>query len=171
MTAHADAVWLRATPDYVLGHWGPLFICSWRFKTEMDGADDLAVTCSAFAKEYPDGIGLLTIIEDKAPAPDNDARSRIADFLGQAEFIAASGVAFEGSGFRAAAVRSIVSGLTILARQPFPHKVFSSISSTMDWLTPELNQRLGETFTPGQANSAIRKFRLAVDAEVPKAQA
>lgn len=137
----------------------------------MAGANDLAETCSAFAKEHPEGIGLLTIIEDKAPAPDNDARGRIAEFLGQAEFIAASGVAFEGSGFRAAAVRSIVSGLTILARQPFPHKVFSSIFATMEWLSPELNARLGEPYTRRDAASAIRKFRADVDDEVPKAQA
>ena len=44
----------------------------------------------------------------------------------------------ESDGFRASAVRSVATGLAILARQPFPHRVFPSITTASDWLGKEL---------------------------------
>jgi len=159
----------QAHPDYALGSWGSLFICSWRVHTTVEGARDLTTMCARFADSHPNGIGLLTIIEERAPAPDGEARAKIADFLGQAEYIKASGVAFEGSGFRAAMVRSIIAGLSMIARQPYPHRVFSNLTDTLDWLIPEFNERTNSNLSQGTAERAIERFRHDVDARCPKA--
>jgi hypothetical protein len=45
--------------------------------------------------------------------------------LKSADHVNASAVVLEGTSFRAAFVRSIVTGLTMLAHQPFPHQVCS----------------------------------------------
>ena len=60
--------------------------------------------------------------------PPAASRNELAATLRGASFIKASAVAFEGQGFRAAAVRGVVTGLTALARQPFPHKVFAHVA-------------------------------------------
>ncbi|MBV1860269.1 MAG: hypothetical protein KUG77_17780 [Nannocystaceae bacterium] len=160
-----------ATPDFALGYWRDVFICSWRVRTTMEGAGQLVKHCAEFGTTRSSGIGLLTIIEANAPAPENDARAAIADFLGSAAYIRGSGVAFEGTGFRAAAVRSIVSGLTMLARQPYEHKVFDAVPATMTWLVPELSEHLSVDYSAGQAVDAVAGFRARVDAEVPKRSA
>ncbi len=159
---------MQATPDFALGYWRDLFICCWRVRTTMEGADELQKHCAEFGRSRSEGIGLLTIIEANAPAPENDARAAIANFLGTADYIRGSGVAFEGTGFRAAAVRSIVSGLTMLARQPYQHKVFDAVPTTMAWLVPELTQHLSLDYAAADAIDAVGRFRARVDEEVPK---
>lgn len=159
---------VRATPDFALGYWHDVFICCWRVRTTMEGAGELQAHCEEFGKSRSEGIGLLTIIEANAPAPENDARAAIADFLGTAHYIRGSGVAFEGTGFRAAAVRSIVSGLTMLARQPYQHKVFDAVPTTMNWLIPELSEHLPIDYSATQAIDAVERFRGRIDAETPK---
>ena len=102
------------------------------------------------------------------PAGKRALRAAIANFLGTADYIRGSGVAFEGTGFRAAAVRSIVSGLTMLARQPYQHKVFDAVPTTMAWLVPELTQHLSLDYAAADAIDAVGRFRARVDEEVPK---
>lgn len=112
------------SPDYALATWQQIFAVIWRHETTMEGAAHLRAACTAFAKDNPSGIGLLTIVEAGAPLPGGPARKEIASFLADASsFIKCSAVIFEGSGFRAASVRSVVTGLTLVARQAYPHKV------------------------------------------------
>jgi len=159
---------LRVTPDYAFGSWEDLFFCCWRVHTTLAGAEEAMAYCEGFAASRPAGIGMLTIVEANAPAPNNDARHAIARFLRSATYLRASAVAFEGSGFRAAVVRSVVSGLTMLARQPFEHKVFDSVATAAGWLIPELARHQPTSFSPLQAAQAVDDFRSRVAVEVPR---
>ncbi|WP_433931410.1 serine/threonine-protein kinase [Sorangium cellulosum] len=111
-------------PDYVMASWRQIFCIIWRRETAEDDVRRVSEACAEFAKQHPRGIGLLTIVEDGAPLPQAPARRALARFLAEASaFIRCSAVVLEGSGFRAAAVRSVVTGLSLVARQRFPHKV------------------------------------------------
>ncbi|WP_437562178.1 hypothetical protein [Sorangium sp. So ce542] len=111
-------------PDYVVATWRQIFCAIWRRETTADAVRRVHHACVEFAKQYPRGIGLLTVVEGEASLPPAGARKALASFLAQASsVIRCSAVVFEGSGFRAAAVRSVVTGLSLLARQRFPHKV------------------------------------------------
>src|SRR5262249_31253721 len=60
-----------------------------------------------------DAICLLTVVEPNAPPPPSEVRDALAGVLGEfGKLIKFSAVAFEGSGFRAAMVRGVVTGLT-----------------------------------------------------------
>lgn len=159
---------IRATGDYALGLWANLLIVLFRVRTTVEGADDIRETCAQVEKEFANGIGMLTIIEQHAPAPDGEARAGLADLMRNAGYIKASGVAFEGSGFRAAMVRSIIAGLSMIARQPYPHRVFSNLTDTLDWLIPELNDRSSQNLSRGTAERAIERFRSDVNARCEK---
>jgi hypothetical protein len=112
------------TQDYALASWQQIFAVIWRRDTTVEGGEHLRSACTAFARTQPRGIGLLTVVESGAPLPPGPARRAIADFLAEGSaFIKCSAVVFEGSGFRAAAVRSVVTGLTLMARQAYPHRV------------------------------------------------
>lgn len=111
-------------PNYIVASWRQIFCIIWLQETAEDDVRRVSEACAEFAKQHPRGIGLLTIVEGAAPLPQAPARRALARFLAEASaFIRCSAVVLEGSGFRAAAVRSVVTGLSLVARQRFPHRV------------------------------------------------
>ena len=130
---------LDAQTDYTLGTYGDVFIVIWRQDTTLSGVAELGRCFDRFAAGMPQGVGLLTVIEPAASLPSSSAREALAAFMrDNGNRIRTSAVVFEGSGFRAAAVRSVVVGLTMLANQPFPHRVFSTVERTRDWFLEKL---------------------------------
>lgn len=115
----------RCCRDYALASWGDVFFVIWRENTTTAGVADLHSQCEKFASRRPRGILLLTLIHDGAPPPQAAERGKLAAFLRSANYIRGSAVIMEGTSFRAAFVRGVVTGLTMLARQPFPHQVCS----------------------------------------------
>src|SRR5262249_33324306 len=98
-----------------------------------------------FAVVKRDGIGLLTIVEARTPMPNAQARDALAAFLKEASgYIRASAVIFEGNSFRASAVRGVATGLTLLAKQPFPHKFFIEGAAATRFLCHALGNTNGE---------------------------
>ncbi len=117
---------VKSTPHYMLAVCGPVFIVEWRDSTPLEGCHALRTECERYAKTRPEGVGLLTIVQATAPPPESKQRDMIANFLrGGSDYIKCSAVVVEGDGFRASLVRGVVIGLTMLARQKFPHQVQS----------------------------------------------
>jgi hypothetical protein len=113
------------TPDYAFGSWRNVFIVLWRGDTTIQAVRQLARECERFRELFPDGMFLFTIILPDATPPPGPVRGALAAFLKSADYIRASAVVMEGNSIRAALVRGVVTGLTMLARQPFPHRVCS----------------------------------------------
>src|SRR5688500_3272641 len=90
----------RFCPDYALASWGNVFMVIWRKNTTSAAASDLRAQCEKFAAQHPEGILLLTVIHDGAPAPASRERTQIASFLKSAEYIRGSAVIMEGTSFR-----------------------------------------------------------------------
>jgi hypothetical protein len=152
------------TPDYALAHWRQVFIVIWRNETTLEGAEHLHSACTGFASTQPGGIGLLTIVESGAPLPPAAARDFIASFLASgSKFIKCSAVVFEGSGFRAAAVRSVVTGLTLMARQAYPHKVCSLEDATA-MFARILPSATRVPFNAGLFDASLQELRKKIDA-------
>jgi len=124
---------IHADEDYALGYCGRIFAVIWRNQTTVAGAQHLRSAYRDFAtpgQKY----GLVTIIEADAPLPESDARDTVAEFLnGISDSCVVSAVVFEGGGFRSAAVRAVVTGLTMLARQAYPHRVFGTADEAAPW--------------------------------------
>jgi hypothetical protein len=150
--------------DYALAHWQQVFAVFWRRETTVEGARELARSCAAFAATQPRGIGLLTIVESGAPLPASAARNEIAEFLASgSRFIKCSAVVFEGSGFRAAAVRSVVTGLTLMAKQAYPHKV-CSLEDAISMFERILPEATGRAVSGNELRSSLEEVRKRIDA-------
>jgi hypothetical protein len=122
--------------DYCIATWYNMFVVIFRKETRMDVVQALPAHLKPFAAAHPHGIGLLTIIEQHAPAPPSEVRAAVARFLSNcAGTVKASAVAFEGTGFRAAMVRGVVTGVNLLARLPYPHQVFATVPDGANWLS------------------------------------
>jgi hypothetical protein len=59
-------------------------------------------------------------------------------------------VAFEGAGFRAAAVRAVVSGVSLAAKLTYPRKSFACIQDAAAWVG-ESTSKEGEASVPAEA--------------------
>jgi hypothetical protein len=97
-------------------------------------------------------IGFLTLIDPGVDlnAP-SDGRRAMASFLSRNEQrIAAAAVAYEASGFKATAVRSIITAVNLASRSSFPNKVFSDTTEAMEWLAES-------TGTPGPAADRLKR--------------
>jgi hypothetical protein len=145
--------------NYVLASWRQIFSVVWRRDTTVDGARHLQRACRDFAKAHPRGIGLLTIVAEQAPMPSAAARQAVAEFLAHgSSYIKCSAVVMEGAGFRAAAVRSVVTGLTMLAKQAYPHRV-CSVQDAVTMLSRTLTPITGRPIDFGELRTSIEELR------------
>jgi hypothetical protein len=131
----AAATLLFKDDDALIGTWDDFFLLVWRRETTLDAIAHANDLVRRFRGQRAAGIGLFTVIAEGAPRPSADARRALAKMLESGEGqVLASVVVFEGDGFRAAAVRAVVTGLTLLARSSFPHRVFESRRDAARWL-------------------------------------
>lgn len=154
-------------PDYCMASWHRFYVDIWRANTTVEGVRELKTGFTAFAAEHPTGVGLLTIVESRAPLPSADARAALAAFLaGAASAIKYSAVVHEGTGFTSAAVRGVVTGLTLLARPPYPHKVFATVPQASQWFANHFHEGGKPVASFSELVGALAELRR----RVPRAQ-
>ncbi len=153
--------------DHASARCGDVLVIVWRGTTTKVAVQRLRERLASLGKARHAGIGLLTIVEAGAVLPSNEARDHLARMLREAHQVRASAVCFEGDGFRAAAVRGVVAGLTMLARQPFPHKVFSTLELAGAWLVPALREKAAMSIDVPELVTAVRQVREEIARRVP----
>jgi len=136
---------------------GRTLVVLWQTETRAAAVVELATLLAGRAAEFG-SVGLLQVIGDRATPPDSTVRAALASMLKDNEQrIVASAVVFEGAGFRASAVRSVVIGISMLSRPKCPHMVFASSKAGIEWLSGY--EPLGGK-SPGQAAASMQ---LAID--------
>lgn len=120
----------RILPEYaIVVHFGVL-IQLWRTVTPVAGVQEVRKTLAKFA----DQIRLtMVIIEDGATQPDREARVELAA-LGKELAPRFAAVVYEGHGFRAAAVRAVMTSIGLFTRSALPSRVFSSTDAALQWM-------------------------------------
>lgn len=68
---------------------------------------------------------------------------------------------FEGTGFRAAAVRGVVTVLNTLARQAYPYKSFGTVDAGATWVASMHNDGKGGTIRAADLISVVAPLRTA----------
>jgi hypothetical protein len=145
-------------PDCLIATWHNVAIVVWRKATSSVGVAALQSAYDAHAQEHTEGVFLTTIVERQAETPPQRIRDELARFLkkGSGKTIL-SAVVHEGSGFRGAFVRSIVTGVALLTKLPYPHKVFASITEASLWFRTHASVR--QTWTAPEFIEAVREVR------------
>ncbi len=160
------AVLVTATADFALAHFHAIFVVIWRMRTTEDGAYVVRTECERFAQTQPDGIALITIVEAGTPMPPAPARDAIAQFLRSgSSYIKASAVLFEGNSFRASAVRSVATGLTLLAKQAFPHKFFVDSGEANAFISQTLSKYLRAPSVDELSSALLRIRELVAESD------
>ena len=145
--------------DYALASWNEIVAVVWRHERTLEAVRQLDEAVAELARSHPKGIGMLTIVSEGAPLPPSAARKAIADLLtASSAFIRCSVVIMEGTGFRAAAVRSVVTGLTMLAKHDFPHQI-CDVEGAVRMYADVLPRATGRALDPNAVRAAINVLR------------
>jgi hypothetical protein len=125
----------ESTADHVVLTWNDFIFAVFKHETTLDAVRTIQRVYDELAAKFPKGVYMVTVVESGAPMPATEVRTALADFLaGGAGRTRRSAVIHEGVGFRAAAVRGVVTGLAMVARLPYPHKVFATATEASGWL-------------------------------------
>ncbi|HXE85360.1 MAG TPA: hypothetical protein VN524_01010, partial [Hyphomicrobiaceae bacterium] len=119
---HCLAIHGNAVISYSLQPPNPAFLAAWTAAVER------------LVKATDAAISVVTVIDSQARPPDDGSKREIRDTVTRhRRRIGTFAYVIEGHGFGAAALRSMISLISLAARYPFPQKVFASINDASAW--------------------------------------
>lgn len=142
--------------DWVCARWRNVLFLVWRGVTTAERAHVASRVLRETAAEHEAGIGIVTVVEPNAPPPDGAVRPIFAKGMREhgARIRACAYVVPQG-GFGGAAVRAAITGLSLLAREPYPTRTFTSPATAAEWL----DARLGRAIPMPTIVAAIERAR------------
>lgn len=120
----------------VVAQIGPVCACLWRKKPTPERFEIQRRCLEAAVKKRPGNTVFLCLVEAGTEPPDDNIRkasSTMITDLGQD--LKAVAIVVEGTGFKAAISRTVLSGIVFLIRTPSPIKYFESAASGAAWLS------------------------------------
>ncbi len=79
----------------------------------------------------------ISILDSYAPTPSAEVRQVLDAAVPRVSpYFACVSAIFEGSGFRAAMIRGVLTGFQILSRTKYPQKIFASVGDCAAWVVP-----------------------------------
>lgn len=113
---------------------GNMLLVVWKKLTTAQACMGVTRDLAELARRYPEGVGVLQVLETNATPPDAKAREKVLEFLRFCDGrVTHHSLVYGGSGFRAAAVRAIIASFYLAARPRFAHKVFASLAEALEW--------------------------------------
>ncbi len=135
-----------------------LQIAVWR-ENRADMAYVFYREMKAGISRFGSGIGHLAVVEPNTPLPPLDVRKTIVRvFAEHPAAVSAVSVAFEGQGFVASAVRSVATGIMMLANTRIPFRPCGSVADSAEFLSKHLTVP-GAPFDPITCIRAVEELR------------
>lgn len=118
-----------------------LVVAHWFHRTTPWAVTSLTELLRRAKRLYPHGVGLIQVVSADAELPGTEARTGLAELLREGSGgVVASSVIMPGAGFKVAAARGLVTGLSLLVRPAFPHVVHSNLRESTLWVAQNLNK-------------------------------
>ncbi|HTU60792.1 MAG TPA: hypothetical protein VMF89_20210 [Polyangiales bacterium] len=116
-----------------------------------------------YAKDYPQGLGMMVLIAEDEPPPDDEGRRAIiATREALKHCVQGSVLVVEGEGFAASAKRSVVAMFSLASSRPFPEKVAGNIqegaAKLAKLLGPRVDPSLDAALIAAAATSVRKTF-------------
>lgn len=154
---------LYCDSDVAVGGGGDLFVVVWRDRTTCEGLADMERVFRRFCRNRTRELALVTIVEADAKAPDPEAREALAQLMRSADsHVMISAIVYEETGFVAAAFRGVVTGLSLLARHTFTHRMWKDLPTAAAWIEGE-QTRIGKHFCAADIVTVVEHFRRQVN--------
>jgi hypothetical protein len=125
----------RSNADCVIAAAEGVAVAFWLCHTNVEDVEELARAVRRAQRGSTQRVKLVQIVPQTATTPDAPARAALARMLrGLQGIVSHSVIVFEGEGFRAAMVRSIVTSIASLSNPGFPHRVFARLPEAAAWM-------------------------------------
>lgn len=124
----------------VIGEIGPLCVLIWRDRVSAPRVQQVAAGLTQLARQK-ESLGLLIVIEATSDPPPDEVRSELAAIVAsQGSKLSCLATTIEATGFRAAFIRSVLSGIALLDRRSdIPARaVFADLGAAAQWLGARL---------------------------------
>jgi len=127
-------------PDHFIAWHGNVQIVLSKVAPTMPAMAEIADQLEKLGAQSRSGTGCLLIIRSDVSPPSEEVRQFIRIKLERSSMLAAAQVVL-GTGFRGAAMRSMLSLLQIAIRPKFAMRIFGDVRSGSDWLSQVLQER------------------------------
>lgn len=138
----------------LMAHYGPVCIAVWTKKPTLASFEIQRAELASATLRRPGQQVFMCVIAAKTDAPDQnvrDATSAMVTTLGPK--LAASVCVIEGTGFRAAITRTVLTSILWVVRTPMPSAFFESVPQACAWL--------GGYTSPGELRGLPDALRVA----------
>ena len=120
----------------VVAQIGPVCTALWRKKPTPARFEIQRRCLEEAVKKSPGNTMFMCLVEAGAEPPDDHIRKASSTMItGHGPNLKAVSIVVEGSGFKAAIARTVLSGIVLIIRTPSPIKYFESAASAAAWLS------------------------------------
>jgi hypothetical protein len=142
MSAEVSVVYQR--DGLRVATFGPLCITSIRGPITTDFFREANAAGVALARRHRGKIGALDLVSSDAPMPSAELRAQAAKLTqASSERVAAGASVVVGEGFKASAVRSVLTAVTLLGSGA-PRRTFAQPGPALEWLAKQLGVGAGD---------------------------
>jgi len=128
-----------AYPHWGMAEFGPCLIVVWRGNVTEEALRKIGERISLLAAQRPGHCTYLNVIERNSPPPTPPLRKiAMADIARPGKALTCIGAVIEGNEFRAALVRAIMTGMTLLRPAGQPAKFFKTVQEMSRWVQGQL---------------------------------
>jgi hypothetical protein len=147
----------HATPNYCIATWDRVLLQIWRREVTPDAIESLSSIGRAFVATSAGPTCSLALIESTSPPPTDKLRGALSAFYREmAPHMREQIIVAEGSGFRAALVRSVGLALSAIAPSSLPFRFVGGIDEAAALIRPHLTAGAGGV---NGLNVAIKDLR------------
>jgi hypothetical protein len=129
--------------DLITASFGHVCVVVWNGKPTRPLFEHQRAALATCVLRYPGRALFLCVVSSKADAPEQDVRDASVKMItGHERKLAGCACVIEGSGFRAAITRTVLTGMTLVARTPAPIVFFDHVVAACRWLEPRAQDSL-----------------------------
>jgi hypothetical protein len=134
--------------------WREAYILDWRDTPSIEGLDASVLGKREVYAKNPNGVVVLNLLAAETALPSPEVRTYAERKQGEdTSGVLCHGTVLDGRGFWAGTMRSMMAGLYLVSRSPFPRKVFSSVAEAAAWQASVV--KLGRDWADGLVEAVI----------------
>lgn len=119
----------------LVGHFGHVCVAVWSTKPTWGLFEQQRAALANSVERHPGRALFLCVVSAKADPPEQDVRDASAKMIiSHDRQLAGCACVIEGSGFRAAITRTVLTGITLVVRTPAPFGFCDSVHAGYEWL-------------------------------------
>lgn len=149
-----------AADSCVMATWRNITLGVWAGEATVTLATQFANVADQAVAQSSSKLSSVHLIINDAPVPGAEARA-VLDALAERHAARTACVAtmIEGSGFRVSAMRSFLTGMLVLRRQPFKVKTCATIDEVANWMAERHTEDSGVAVTSDELRTVLSTLR------------